>query len=336
MRVWLFILLLCPLAATAGDFPVNAEEKKYHPPHAEDGGLRLEVNALLDDSLTSDGTTWKWGSAYLVIEIALHNISAAPITVPTTAFDRPPTIVQWPAWGSGIERIMLFIDSPEFRGKPAAYAPARFAPVTLAPGEFALLLRHSGFITDRKHADAIKEASAAFGVPARFVGPREWWRGHLQTYASIVRSHDPDKEIQEHLANDKIYRQEQADPDFLKNVPRQVATWIATADRVSFRGEEQKKSEATLLRDPQWMQRIGDAIAAVPISKRDNCLCAGWRTASFYKGDEMVVSVAAIHGQQLRIYWQGSGGDFATDEGHWKTVSAVLEEAFAASKPERP
>ena len=317
-----------------GESPVDKDARKSHPDHPEENGLRLEVNATLDDSLTSNGITWKWGGAFLHIEIALHNVSQAPITVPTTAFDQRPTVVQWPGWGEATERIMFFIDSPTFQGKPAAYARSRFSPATLAPGEYALVLTHVAMINDRKHVDSIKEASVVFSVSPKFVGPNEWWRGLLQTDASIKRPHDPDKEIEDQTASYQRYRAELADPNFFRNVPARVAALIASADHVGFRGEDEKKSKETVLRDQEWIRRVSDAVAKVSMTSRVSCFCSGWRTAYFYKGDERVVSLAAIHGNQLRIYWKDSGGDFPIDEAQWKTVSAALEspQRYSSSK----
>ena len=334
MRLFLLILLIWPMIGWAGESSLNKDARKSHPDHPEENGLRLEVNATLDDSLSSDGITWKWGGAFLHIEIALHNVSQAPITVPTTAFDKGPTVVQWPGWGESTERIMFFIDSPTFQGKPAAYAPSRFSPVTLAPGEYALVLRHVAVINDRKHADSIKEASVLFNVSSQFVGPKEWWRGNLQTYASIKRPQDPDKEIEERTASDQCYRAELADPNFFRNVPARVAALIASADHVGFRGEDEKKNKEVIFRDPEWIRRLSEAVANVSVTSRVSCLCSGWRTAYFYKGDERVVSLAAIHGNQLRIYWKESGGDFPIDAAQWKMVSTALKSAqsFTPSK----
>ena len=68
-------MLVCDTASLAAVDPasVNSEVKKVHPPHPEQGGLRVEVNSSLSDSLQSDGKTTVWGGAYFVIEIALHN-----------------------------------------------------------------------------------------------------------------------------------------------------------------------------------------------------------------------------------------------------------------------
>ncbi len=242
-------------------------------------------------------------------------------------------VAEWPSRGPGVERIALWIDWPEFQGKPAVVALSRFSPVTLARGEYALILRHRSNIPDRKHADFIKEASIVFSVGSRFAGPKDWWRGTLVAYGDIKRLRDPDKQITENTANDKRYRAELADPNFLKNVPARAAAMMASADHVGFRGEEEKKNRETFLRDPAWIRRMSDAVAKVSITDRDNCLCSGWRTAYFYKGDEMVISVAAINGKQLRIYWKGSGGDFPVAEDEWKAVNEILEEGYKISSP---
>lgn len=212
VRIPFLSLLFCPVLLLAVEYPTNADEKKDPPSKPEEGGLRLEVSARLDDAFESDGSgsKFKWCGAYLEVEIVVRNVSLGPITVPTTAYDGKVTVVNWPAWGEGIERIMFHIQPPEFKGKPTAYAATRFAPVVLAPGECVLLLQHGASIRDRKHADSIKEASVHFGVSRRFDGQNEWWKGNLQTYEAIVRRHDPDKEIEQMNANQERHNTESA------------------------------------------------------------------------------------------------------------------------------
>jgi hypothetical protein len=199
MHLFLLFLSCALLPAFGAVGPASIETKKVHPPHPEEGGLRLEIAAQLNDVLIygeQEGVTmWRWGGAYLNVDVAVRNISTNVVTVPTSSFDRKIALATWPAWGEQMERITIFIEPPRFLGKPAAFAATRFAPVPLDPGECALLLNHHVFIADRKHVDAIREASVHFGVSAKFNGINHWWHGHLEAYHGIERRIDVDAEL---------------------------------------------------------------------------------------------------------------------------------------------
>jgi len=182
--------LLGIMPAGAADDRQMQSWKSGHPSIPEKDGLRLEVTAWL-----GDGEVWvpaedkmQWVRSVLQIEVAVRNVSAAPITVPTMAFDGRINVTKWPGWGDGrLEKIALTIEPPKFQGKITAYADSRFAPVTLAPGECALLLTHIDGTNDRKRVDMIEEAVIVFIVSKQFQGRNSWWTGLLRTYAPIQR-----------------------------------------------------------------------------------------------------------------------------------------------------
>jgi hypothetical protein len=298
----------------------------------------------MDDVFTSTGLKTEWGGANLEIEIAVQNISSSPLTVPTSAYDGKVTEIEWPGWGPGLERIMISIDSPRFQGKPTAYAAARFAPVVLASGERALLLQRHTIIADRKHADSIKEVSVHFGVMNSFVGPQGWWKGNLETRTKILRRSDPDREIAAQNTYQERNDAEKADPRYFEKMSGRIAALIAKADRAGIHSEMEAQQAEVVVSDPQWIRKIGEVIAGVRFTKMVSCLCTGWRTAYFYKDGHVLVSVAAIHGNQLRIqwtdgsgdYWTGGGGDFPVAEQGWKAVSAALQFPSEASRAGEP
>lgn len=331
IRVLAFLLLAAGLAAAvapAADDPVArqiAGIKEDHPAKPEGAGLRLEVDASLEDSVVTAGREWKWDGARLTIEVALHNVSTAPISVPTTAYDEKPMIVNW---GEGMKRILISIDAVHFMGHPVALVESRYSPVVLGPGEYVLLLRHSEMIRDRHEADALREASVAFGVQRTFAGPATWWRGSLTTYAEIKRRFDSDKEMARLKASYARYeaqREEEKDPEYGRKNAARVAALIAGTDRAGLRGEQEKPADEAVVSDPAWIRRFSEAMAATPLPRADTCFCAGWRTVYFSKDGQPVVSVAAIHGNQLRIHWPGGGGDYRVDEARWKAVKQVLD-----------
>jgi hypothetical protein len=338
----LFLLSFSSFAAcfgSDGSSEVNADTKKAHPPKPEEGGLQLEVSAELDDIITSDGVNSKWGGATLEVEIALQNVSQNPITVATTAYAEKATIADWPAWGPGLERIMFSIDSPRFQGKPTVYAPSRFAPVVLAPGERVLLLHHFAMMTDRKHADSVKEVSVHYGVASTFIGPKEWWKGYLETYANIHRSFDPDKYIEQSNANQERYNAEkeaEKRPGYGRRNAARVAELIAGSDQASIRGELAKEADGVVVRDSGWIRQVSEAIADTPLPRSAHCFCIGSRTAYFYRDGQFAVSVAGIGGNQLRVQWTGGGGDYLIDEAHYLTVKKALDFPTEANHTPEP
>ncbi len=322
-------LFLCASAVAgfgaADSVEVNAWAKEYNPPNPEAGGLRLEVNAHLRDAVQGSGKEWTWGEASLNVEVALHNVSAEPITVATTDRDEKPLGMREEP---GLGHIGLLIRPDRFQGKPTAFVAARFTPVVLAPDEYVLLLNHRVTIKDRERADALKEVSVAFLVSRDFAGPKEWWRGNLVTYATIQRGTSADQQIAEHKANKKKYdaqREAEKDPNYGATNAARMAALIASADEVNIRGEGEKEADGVVVRDLAWIRGVSEAVAATSLPRTVHCFCIGWRTASFRKNGERVISVAAIHGNQLRIHWDGGGGDYEVSEADWTTVKQALE-----------
>ena len=330
------LLLLC-LGVVAGlgaaePVEVNASAKKGRPPKPEEGGLRLEVHAYLSDTTTSSGDDWTWGGAYLQIEVALHNVSAEPITVATTAaFDEKPRVMDSEP---GLERFVFVITSPRFQGKPTAFVAARFTPVVLAPDEYVLLSKHNVSLQDRKRSDALKEVSAAFVVSSNFNGPPEWWRGSLQTYATIRRGKSADESIAERKAFKKKYdaqKEAEKDPNYGATNAARVAAWVASADEVSIRGEGKETKGEVIVRDLEWIQQVSAALAATRLPRSNHCFCTGWRTAYFQQKGQFVISVAAIHGNQLRIHSEEASGDYEINEADWEAIKQALEIPVAAN-----
>jgi hypothetical protein len=99
---------------------------------------------------------------------------------------------------------------------------------------------------------------------------------------------------------------------------------IATADVARVRGEMEAESTGVAVRDREWIRAVSRAIADVRLGAPNGCLCCGWRTVYFYRDGRLLASVAAIHGNQLRIHWGGGGGDFPIDETSWHAIKAAL------------
>lgn len=122
-----------------------------------------------------------------------------------------------------------------------------------------------------------------------------------------------------------------------------VASLIESADHVIIRQDLNPKDEKTVvISDAAWIRNVGVAMAAAQLGRSVHCLCIGYRTAYFYVGDKLVASVAAIHGNQLRLSWSGGGGDYPIGEANWETIAAALvapvkpAPAAVAEGPARP
>jgi hypothetical protein len=106
---------------------------------------------------------------------------------------------------------------------------------------------------------------------------------------------------------------------------RQVAELIASADVAELRGETDKESTSLVVRDAAWIQSVSRALRDVAVGDSVSCLCSGWQTVYFYRDGQLVARVAAIHGNQLRMFWGSGGGDFPVDEVSWRAAKAALE-----------
>jgi len=191
-----------------------------------------------------------------------------------------------------------------------------------------LLWKHRTAIQDRKRSDALKEVYAAFGVSRNFDGPEEWWRGDLQTYVTIQRGPSADEQIARSKAFKKKYdaqKEAEKDPNYGATNAARVAALIASADEVSIRGQGNETKGEVIVRDPKWIRQVSEAIAVTRLPHSGHCFCTGWRTAYFRKNGEQVISMAAIHGNQLRIGWDEGGGDYEIGEADWKAVKQALE-----------
>lgn len=103
------------------------------------------------------------------------------------------------------------------------------------------------------------------------------------------------------------------------------AELVASADAAHIRGEMEPEANAKVVQDAKWIQTLSQVIADTPLHESTSCLCCGWRTAYFYRGKEQVLSIAAIHGSQLRIFSRAGGGDYRVDQAHWTAINAALE-----------
>lgn len=106
---------------------------------------------------------------------------------------------------------------------------------------------------------------------------------------------------------------------------RFVAELIRSADVARVRGEMEAESAGVVVRDIGWIRRLSHALTEVRLGEPVGCLCSGWQTAYFYREGKFLASIAAIHGNQLRIFWTGGGGDYPIDEASWRAVKAALE-----------
>lgn len=103
---------------------------------------------------------------------------------------------------------------------------------------------------------------------------------------------------------------------------------VLSADKVVFR---QEMGNAVAGGEPfvtnrAWIERVGKALGQTPLLQSNQCFCIGWNTSFFYREGKQVYSLAAIHGNQLRLGSLDGTADYTVDEKHWKAIADLLKE----------
>jgi hypothetical protein len=101
---------------------------------------------------------------------------------------------------------------------------------------------------------------------------------------------------------------------------------MRAADRVVVRSDIEKDAAGAVVTDADWTRRLGLEVGKATLTEPAACFCSGWRTAFFYRADKLLISVAPIHGDQLRVHVDDGGGDFTIKEATWKAIEALLAE----------
>ena len=295
---FLLIFLLGPFLLVGAEPDYAAEVKKMVPPHPEENGLRLEVMARIDHAFGSSAEeVMVWKESLVFIEVALLNISNAPITVPTTNFGQTIMKENHPV------RITFRIMPPVFQRKPTAFADTRFAPVMLAPGQRALLLSISQSITDRKYADVVKEVSVYFSVARQFTDLRAWWTGSLEVYQEIAPHKTSDQEIEEFNAAAKF-------PHVVPDMAAKLAGLVKSADRVVIVSYQDKKKVRTELKDPLWRQPLAELLGSARYEPQLHIFAEADRQFEFYRDGKRILYLECLPFEMLRFYTEDFGGDY--------------------------
>ena len=103
-----------------------------------------------------------------------------------------------------------------------------------------------------------------------------------------------------------------------------IAAMIETADRIGLRLEAEKPDKEISIYDKARIRNFAGILSTTIFGRKEHCLCTGWRTARFYRNNQELLRIAAIHGNQLRLYWSEGGGDFSVSESDWKAVHSAM------------
>ncbi len=106
---------------------------------------------------------------------------------------------------------------------------------------------------------------------------------------------------------------------------------IAAADEVLITSESRGESVNRSVYDRDWILRVSKAVGQSQISRKTHCFCIGWGEVVFFRQKKILISIAAIHGNQLRISSDIAAGDYPINEARWKVISAVLDEQTLVS-----
>ena len=100
---------------------------------------------------------------------------------------------------------------------------------------------------------------------------------------------------------------------------------ISSADYVIIRRETDRAASGALIVDKNVIGKFAEAISKTQLTGSHQCFCTGWLTAYFYKDGKVVYSIAAIHGNQIRVYSEQSGGDFTVEAAQWNAMHDLIE-----------
>lgn len=181
--------------------------------------------------------------------------------------------------------------------------PALDSATAWQPFEFVVPVASDGRIATGKSPDVVGPVSCA---------GRAW---SAQSFPAI-----PGHEAWDDLLTPP--RDERAEGDLA--LAFESAALIATADFARIGDEAGPTVRDVPVRDARWIRTVAEAMAEAPLIRSDHCFCLGWKTTRFYRRGEFVMSLAAIHGNQLRITTEHGSGDFPVEAAHWQRVSDAL------------
>jgi len=294
------MILVGPLMHAVTEPAYATDWKKEMPSHPEENGLRLEVKARMAHAYgsTPEGASI-WKESQIFFQIALLNISDAPITVPTSDFGKPLTVPNNNQRGD----VNLRIGPPKFEGKTTVFADASFAPVTLAPGERALLLSGIQIITNRNFADSANEVSVWFSVSKDFTGLRPWWTGALRVYQEIEPHESPDQELEKL----KIVAQR---PQMVPEMTTKLSALVRSADRLVIISHQGKNAVKQVVEGISWRQPLADLLGGIAYEPQGHLFAVSNRELEFYRGDKRVLFLEMLPWNSLRLYAEEFGGDY--------------------------
>jgi hypothetical protein len=96
--------------------------------------------------------------------------------------------------------------------------------------------------------------------------------------------------------------------------------------------ELEQREAGVVVTDAEWISRIAKILAQTPLDHSERIMGTGYITAHFIRGDEEVLSVAAILPKFLRVYSEKGGADFVVDEKACKQVYALIAEKRKANQ----
>ena len=101
---------------------------------------------------------------------------------------------------------------------------------------------------------------------------------------------------------------------------------LRKADEVKFKGEIEKKWNQYRSSNREAILDFVQILEKGVYERPNYCLCSGWDTAYFFSDGIQVASVALIHENQIRIHWNGKGGDYEVSPDYWRQLSDAFKD----------
>jgi hypothetical protein len=183
-------------AALIGNVSADEAPPKVKSPDEKKPTARLTVSAsVMFPKLVTTPKDFTAKTLYMCVAARLYieNCGATPITIPTRmAPDGKPTGESWTHDTEGDSRRVFFhAEYPTRGGKKIQPSPVAFEPVTLQPGEQALVGKWD---PQEGYRDTLpgelRNVTFTYGVPEDLAARFGWWSGELEVKVDFIETHE--------------------------------------------------------------------------------------------------------------------------------------------------
>lgn len=172
-------LIICVVAVAATIARCAADE-------SESDGVRMHVSVeflgipkqyLKGSEFTGDGVQME-------VTTLLENVGTKRLTLPTSSYDGYPSCF---TTNVKFREICFSVGPLVSEGKRVKPSPAKFAPVSLEPGEFTMFSRYTVLISEEQK-DKLQSFAVRLDVDCPYAAAYDWWSGSLRKSVDLAQA----------------------------------------------------------------------------------------------------------------------------------------------------